>query len=130
MLGLQHLAIVGDTHLSRRLGWPYDGRTGSGWIGWCRLDAELSIWEIGLFQPVDNLVCLGGNTGRVSLVMESLGNRIGTEEYPFCLSIAETPFVNLLEERRHRNVPPSGRNLAVETRARILSRIGSGVKVD
>ena len=41
-----------------------------------------------------------------------------------------TLFVNLSEERRHRNVPPSGRSLAVETRARILSRIGSGVKVD
>lgn len=41
-----------------------------------------------------------------------------------------TLFVNLSEERRHRNVPPSGRNLAVKTRARILSRIGSGVKVD
>jgi hypothetical protein len=62
--------------------------------------------------------------------MESLGNRVGTEEYPFCLSIVETPFANLSEERRHRNVPPSGRNLAVKTRAHILSRIGSGVKVD
>ena len=79
---------------------------------------------------MDNLVCLGGNTGRVRLDMESLGNRIGTEEYPFCLGIVETPFANLSEERRHRNVPPSRRDLVVETRARILSRIGLGVKVD
>jgi hypothetical protein len=45
--------------------------------------------EVGLFQPVDNLVCLGGNTGRVRLVMESPGNRVGMEEHPFCLSIVE-----------------------------------------
>lgn len=79
MLGLQHLAIGGDAHLSRRLGWSLEGRTDSGWIGWCRLDVELSVWEIGLFQPVDNLVCLGGNTGRVRLDVESLGNRVGTD---------------------------------------------------
>jgi hypothetical protein len=35
VLGLQHLAIVGDTHLSRRLGWPFDGKTDGGWNGWC-----------------------------------------------------------------------------------------------
>ena len=87
MLGIHHLAIVGDTHLSRRLGRFHDGRTASGWIGWCRPDVELSVWEVGLFQPVNNLVCLGGNTGRVRLVMKSLGNRLGTEEHPFCLSI-------------------------------------------
>ena len=40
-----------------------------------------------------------------------------------------TPVANLSEERRRRNVPPSGKHF-VETRARILSRIGSGVKVD
>ena len=40
-----------------------------------------------------------------------------------------TPFANFSEERRRRNVPPSGKHF-VETRARILSRIGSGVKVD
>lgn len=89
MLGSQHLAIVGDTHLGRRLGRSPDGRIDSGWIGWCRPDVEISIREVGLFQPVDNLVCLGGNTGRVRLDMESLGNRIGTEEHPFCLSIVE-----------------------------------------
>ena len=89
MLGLQHLAIVGDTHLGRRLGWSLDGMTDGGWIGWCRPDVELLVKEVRLFQPVDNLVCLGGNTGRVRLVMESLGNRIGTGEHPFCLSIVE-----------------------------------------
>lgn len=89
VLGLQHLAIVGDTHLSRRLGWSLDGKTDGGWIGWCRPDVELSVKEVRLFQPVDNLVCLGGNTGRVRLVTESLGNKIGTMEHPFCLSIVE-----------------------------------------
>lgn len=48
MLGLQHLATVGDTHLSRRLGWSLDGRSDSGWIGRCRLDDELSVREVRL----------------------------------------------------------------------------------
>lgn len=41
-----------------------------------------------------------------------------------------TLLVNLSEERRTSECPPSGRDLVVETRARILSRAGSGVKVD
>jgi hypothetical protein len=38
VLGLQHLAVGGDTHLDRRLGWSLDGRWVRGQIGWCRLD--------------------------------------------------------------------------------------------
>jgi hypothetical protein len=78
-----------ETHLNRRLGRSLDGRTDGGWIGWCHPAIELSVWEVGLSQPVDNLVCLGGNTGRVRLNMESLGNRVGTKEHPFCHSIVE-----------------------------------------
>jgi hypothetical protein len=105
VLGSQYLAIVGDTHLSRRLGRSLDRRTDSGWISWCCPDVELSVKEVRLFQPVDNLVCLGGNTGRVRLDMESLENRVDTEEHPFLPRHRGTLLVNLLEERRHRNAP-------------------------
>jgi hypothetical protein len=39
-------------------------------VGWCRPDDDKpSNREVGLFQPVDSLVCLGGNTGPVRIAM-------------------------------------------------------------
>lgn len=90
VLVLQHLAVVGDTHLGRRRGWSLDGSCGRGWIGWCRPDDICSSENRAV--PTDGQRRLpGGNndTERVRLVMESPGNRVGTVRHPSCLSIVE-----------------------------------------
>jgi hypothetical protein len=105
VLGLQHLAVGGDTHLDRRLGWSLDEKCGRGWTGWCRLD---DICPSGIRTiPTDGQPRLPWREYRTRVF--SYGIIRKQDRYggaPLLPQHRGTLFVNLSEERRHRNAPP------------------------
>jgi hypothetical protein len=88
--GLKRLALIGDTHLSGRLGWLRWNLRG-------RLFARLLHFGNRAVPTGGRSICLGGNTGW-SLFIYGNHRETGSvrRRYPFCLKHRGTPLVDLL----------------------------------